>query len=521
MTQTVRYPIGEQSFREIIRNGYVYVDKTMYIHKLVNENKYYFLSRPRRFGKSLLVTTMEQYFVGNRELFKGLAIDSLQPEEWGRHAVLYLDLNGGIYNNPEALYVKLNNHLDNWQSKYGCKYDSTDVASRFQGVIESAYHKTGIGVVVLIDEYDKPVIDAQDDKDLERAYRNILRGFYGVMKSCSDYLKFVFLTGVGKLGQINVFSGLNNIRDISLDTEYSGICGITTEELLNNFKEGIEKMGRHNGWSYDETVQELKKHYDGYHFAGDLNDVYNPYSLLNALQVSNLGSYWYATGTPTRLYEELNKWDFPLEDLEGIRVAPRTLETGDVLGNNLEVLFYYTGYLTIKQQVKTNSGERYVLGYPNQEVREAFFDGLVRLWTGMSDHRRDTWTDKFQDAILGGDIDGFLTLMQSFLAGNSYRTNPDTEIHYQDLIYIISRLVGLNADVERATSDGRIDMILDTPKAIYIIEFKLDKSPETALQQIEDKQYDRPYRILGKPIVKVGVKISTTTRTIDSWLIRR
>lgn len=222
----------------------------MYIHKLVNENKYYFLSRPRRFGKSLLVTTMEQYFVGNRELFKGLAIDSLQPEEWGRHAVLHLDLNGGIYNNPEALYIKLNNHLDNWQSKYGCKYDSTDVASRFQGVIESAYQKTGVGVVVLIDEYDKPVIDAQDDKDLEKAYRNILRGFYGVMKSCSDYLKFVFLTGVGKLGQINVFSGLNNIRDISLDTEYSGICGITTEELLNNFKEGIEKMGRHNGWSY-------------------------------------------------------------------------------------------------------------------------------------------------------------------------------------------------------------------------------------------------------------------------------
>lgn len=182
MTQTVRYPIGEQSFREIIRNGYVYVDKTTYIHKLVNENKYYFLSRPRRFGKSLLVTTMEQYFVGNRELFKGLAIDSLQPEEWGRHAVLHLDLNGGIYNNPEALYVKLNNHLDNWQSKYGCKYDSTDVASRFQGVIESAYQKTGLGVVVLIDEYDKPVIDAQDDKDLEKAYRNILRGFYGVMK---------------------------------------------------------------------------------------------------------------------------------------------------------------------------------------------------------------------------------------------------------------------------------------------------------------------------------------------------
>lgn len=520
MAENVKYPIGDQDFRKIRRNGFLYVDKTEYIHRLVNENTYYFLSRPRRFGKSLLVSTMEHYFRGDRELFQGLAIDSLEPEEWKHHAVLHLDLNGQNYDREEALLDQLNIHLDKWEAEYGSTIDSETASGRFRGVIKSACQKTGLGVVVLIDEYDKPIIDAQDDEKLEKAFRDILRGFYGVMKSCSDDLKFVFLTGVGKLGQVNVFSGLNNLRDISMAPEYSAICGITTDELVANFREGIRKMGEENGWSREQTIRELKKHYDGYHFARDLTDVYNPYSLLNALQASYIGGYWYQTGTPTRLFEKLKKWDSPLEDLEGIRIMPRTLESGDVLGNNLEVLFYYTGYLTIKKRLMTRSGERFILGYPNQEVREAFFDGLVATWTGMNDNRRDAWTDKFQDSVLSGDIDGFLTLMKSFMAGNSYRTNPNTEIHYQDLVYIVSRLVGLEADVERATSDGRIDMVLDGPKAIYIIEFKLDQSPEAALRQIEEKQYDLPYRALGKPIVKVGVNISTATRTLDSWVIR-
>ncbi len=520
MEQTVRYPIGDQSFREIIRNGCVYVDKTMYIHRMVEANKYYFLSRPRRFGKSLLVSTMEHYFRGHRELFKGLAIDRLEPEEWKRHAVLHLDFNGKRYAGVSDLHSQLNSHLNVWEQEYGSTEKAQEVDLRFKGIIKSACQKTGLGVVVLIDEYDKPIIDVQDDEDLEKDFRDILRGFYGVMKSCSDDLKFVFLTGVGKLGQVNVFSGLNNIRDISLSPDYSAICGITTEELLDSFQEGIRQMGEVNGWSYDRTVMELKQHYDGYHFARDLTDVYNPYSLLNALQDSYLGSYWYQTGTPTRLLEKLTRWDFPVQDLEDTMIAPRTLEVGDVLGDELEVLFYYTGHLTIKDYVRTDNGPRYVLGYPNQEVRESFFDGVVKKWTGMVGKKRDIWADKLRGAIRAGDIDGFLTLMKSFMAGNSYRTNPDTEIHYQDLVYIVSRLVGLEVDVERATSDGRIDMVIDGPKAIYIIEFKLDQSPEVALQQIEDKQYDLPYRALGKPTVKVGVNISTATRTIDSWIIR-
>ena len=516
----VKYPIGMASFREIRKGGYQYVDKTMYIHQLVSQGKYFFLSRPRRFGKSLLVSTLEHYFRGHRELFKGLAIDSLEPEEWKRHAVLHLDLNGKRYAAESDLYSQLNSHLNAWEKEYGSQEDAKDVDIRFRGVIKSACQKTGLGVVVLIDEYDKPIIDVQDDEELEKTFRDILRGFYGVMKSCSDDLKFVFLTGVGKLGQVNVFSGLNNLRDISMAPEYSAICGITTDELVANFREGIEDMSHAKGLTREETLQELKRHYDGYHFARDLKDVYNPFSLLNAFQDCNLGKYWYRTGTPTMLYEKLKNWDYPLDDLEDIVVYADTLEDGDVMGDEIEVLFYYTGYLTIKKSITDDDGEKYVLGYPNLEVRSGFFNGLVKSSLGMNDRKRMDWVSRFRGAITAGDIDGFLTLMKTFMAGNSYRTNPNTEIHYQDLVYIVSRLVGLEADVERATSDGRIDMVIDGPKSIYIIEFKLDKSPEAALQQIEEKQYDLPYRALGKPIVKVGVNISTATRTLDSWIIR-
>ena len=347
MAAEVKYPIGDQSFGEIIRNGCVYVDKTAYIHKMVTEGKYYFLSRPRRFGKSLLVSTLEEYFRGNRELFRGLAIDRLEPEEWNSHPVLYLDLNGKDYTNPSALYEQLEMHLDNWEAAYGRNGNVPSVDNRFREVIKSAYVKTGSRVAVLIDEYDKPVVDAQDNEQLVEKYRNILRGFYGVMKSCSDYLKFVFLTGVGKLGQVNIFSGLNNLRDLSMNPEYSAICGITTDELINNFQTGIRELGRSKGWSAEQTLQALKHNYDGYHFAEDMTDVYNPFSLLNALADKKLSNYWYQSGASKRLYDRLKDWDSPLRDLEGTMVSPRVLETGDVLGNDLEVLFYYTGYLTI------------------------------------------------------------------------------------------------------------------------------------------------------------------------------
>lgn len=520
MAAEVKYPIGDQSFGEIIRNGCVYVDKTAYIHKMVTEGKYYFLSRPRRFGKSLLVSTLEEYFRGNRELFSRLAIDRLEPEEWNSHPVLHLDLNGKDYTNPSALYEQLEMHLDNWEATYGRNGNVPSVDNRFREVIKSAYVKTGSRVAVLIDEYDKPIVDAQDNEQLVEKYRNILRGFYGVMKSCSDYLKFVFLTGVGKLGQVNIFSGLNNLRDLSMNPEYSAICGITTDELVDNLQQGIRELGRSKGWSAEQTLQALKHNYDGYHFAEDMTDVYNPFSLLNALADKKLSNYWYQSGASKRLYDRLKDWDSPLRDLEGTLVSPRVLETGDVLGNDLEVLFYYTGYLTIKQVMDSFDGELLVLGYPNQEVRDSFFEGLAREWTRMSENKRHIWVNGLRRSIHEGDIDRFLTMIQEFMAGNSYRTNPDTEIHYQDLIYIISRLVGLNVDVERATSDGRIDMMLDGPKAIYIIEFKLDKSPEEALRQIDEKHYDRLYLSLGKPIVKVGVNISTATRTLDSWLIK-
>lgn len=516
MTQTINYPIGIQNFSKLINGGYLYIDKTMYIHRLSVTGGYYFLSRPRRFGKSLLASTMEEYFRGNRDLFKGLAIDRLQPEKWIKHPVLHLDFTQRGYNSPDDLLKALNYTLDNWEKEYGEPNTDDSPDGRFNRLIRNLYERYRCKVVVLIDEYDKPIIDAADI-ETQTHNRKILHDFYGVMKGNDQYLKFVFLTGVGKLGQINIFSGLNNIRDISLLPEFSAICGITTDELTAGFKEGIECLGKTKNWPTERTLQELKTNYDGYHFAEDLTDVYNPFSLLNALASSKILNYWYYTGTPTRLYEELKEWRKPLGDLENVRILENSLQVGNVLSKKPIITMFYTGYLTIKSYDSSNG--LYTLGYPNREVRESFVNGLMEILTGVDTEDRILWVEEMRAKINDGDIDGFLRLMQTFMAGNSYRTNPNTEIHYQNLIYFASRLINLNVDMERATSDGRMDMTINGPKGIYIIEFKLDRSPQEALRQIDEKQYALPFQHAAKPIVKIGVNISSEKRNIDSWLI--
>lgn len=371
----VRYPIGQADFGEIRRTGCLYVDKTMYIHQLVNSGKYFFLSRPRRFGKSMLISTMEAYFNAERELFKELAIDRLEPEEWTKYPVLHLDFTRSGYNREEDLPRALNSFLDEWEKKFGefNREDSVDL--RFHKLIHHIYDCTGQPVVILIDEYDCPIVDVHDKPELEKLNRKILHDFYRVMKSNEKYLKFVFLTGVGKLGQINIFSGLNNIIDISLLPEYSAVCGITPQELQDNFREGIEEMAQRLQCTYDETLQKLKAQYDGYHFSEDLIDVYNPFSLVRALFSHSIGDYWFQSGTPTRLIHQFLSNDWGNPDLEGTVMSRVMLESGDVLGDNLALTCFYTGYLTIKDyNVRRDS---FVLGYPNKEVRRGFFMNLV------------------------------------------------------------------------------------------------------------------------------------------------
>ncbi len=516
----VKYPIGMASFREIRNGGYRYVDKTMYIHQLVSLGKYFFLSRPRRFGKSLLISTMECYFRAERELFRGLAIDSLESDEWTEHPVLRLDFTRRGYNTPEDLNKILGDTLDKWEKEYSSPNPDDSPSGRFNRLIGDIYEQTGRKVVILIDEYDSPIVDAHDNPELEVANRRTLHDFYRVMKANEDYLKFVFLTGVGKIGQINVFSGLNNLKDISLHSDYSAICGITTQELLDNFHEGIEGLGQGCGWTFGRTLQELKTQYDGYHFTESLIDVYNPYSVVNALFDRFLGDYWFQSGTPTRLVKQFLEQDWGTPDLEGTVVSRNTLGSGDVLGNDLALACYYTGYLTIKSY--NMKRQKFVLGYPNTEVRTGFFKYLVETAKKWDRRRTDNFVDSLQGFIEDDDIEGFLHELQSFLAGIPYMNGTNTEPQWQKDILIIARLVGANVDVERRTSYGRMDMVLDGTKAIYVIEFKYGGTPQEALDQINEKEYALPFEnsLNAKSIVKVGVNISPETRNIDSWIIQ-
>ena len=517
----VKYPVSESSFSEIRKGGYAYVDKTQYVHQLAESGKFFFLSRPRRFGKSMLISTMENYFRGNRELFRGLAIDRLEPGEWTRYPVLHLDFTQRGYNAPDDLRKALSDTLDRWEKEYGAPNPDDSPDGRFNRLINEIFDRTGRQVVILIDEYDSPVVDAYGNHELEMANRKTLHDFYRVMKANTDSIRFVFLTGVGKLGQINIFSGLNNLMDISLLPDYSAICGITREELLEYFREGIEEMAQRRGWTFDETLDRLKKKYDGYHFSEDLIDVYNPFSVVRALYSRNIGDYWFQSGTPTRLVKQFLESDWGTPDLEGIVVSRSMLESGDVLGGNLELACFYTGYLTIKDY--DPEFDEFTLGYPNTEVRNGFFNSLLRYAKNWDSSCTDNFVRSLRRFIRNDDIDGFLRELQSFLAGIPYMNYTDKEPQWQKDILIIGRLVGLDVEVEKRSSCGRMDMVVEGAKAIYILEFKYDGTPEKALRQIDDKAYALQFQnsLNPKPVVKVGVNISSKTHNIDTWQIIR
>lgn len=509
------YPIGIQNFEKIRKDGYSYVDKTALVYQLVRTGSYYFLSRPRRFGKSLLLSTIEAYLLGKKELFEGLAIEQLE-KDWIQYPILHLDLNARKYDTPQSLLDELNKHLEFWEQKYHSPYGDRAPEERFYHIVRSAYEQTGQRVVVLVDEYDKPMLQAIGNKALQDEFRNTLKPFYGVLKTMDGCIKFAMLTGVTKFGKVSVFSDLNNLKDISMDKRYVSLCGMTEQEIHRDFEEDLMELAETQGMTYEEVCNKLKEWYDGYHFAPNTEGIYNPFSLLNTFDSMTFGNYWFETGTPTYLVELLKRSNYDLETMS------RAVTSADVLNSiygddePLPVIFQ-SGYLTIKDYDE-EFGD-YTLGYPNKEVEEGFVKFLLPYYASVQKVREDSEIKNLVREVRGGAPDAFLHRLQSFFADTSYELIRDQELHYQNVLYIVFRLIGFYVKAEYHTSQGRIDLVLQTDKYVYVMEFKLEGTAEEALRQIEEKQYALPFASDSRKLFKIGVNFSAQTRNIEKWLI--
>jgi hypothetical protein len=520
------YPVGIQDFSEIRRLNAVYVDKTDLIYKLTHTSKYIFLSRPRRFGKTLLTNTLKYYFEGRKELFTGLAIEKLETE-WTQYPVLRFDLSTAKGMNVPEVKEEISRQLNQFEAIYGKDEASHSLSGRMSGLIQRANSKTGQKVVVLIDEYDAPILDVLHDEVKREDVRMLLRQFYSPLKACDEYLRFVFLTGISMFSQLSIFSELNNLEIISRSKEYASICGITEQELLDNFQYGIHKMAETYGCSADEMVSKLKDTYDGYHFCENSEGLFNPFSLLNAFKQNELGSYWFRSGTPTALIEMLKKYKqdglFGIEDLESPEpVDASDFETPLEMQSGALPLLYQAGYLTIKDFDAESSV--YTLAIPNSEVRVGLLKNLLPLYEQI--RNVNSVVSRTSTAFRKGDVAQAMQLFQSMLASIPFmRGDKDvladaakTEAHYQIIFYFFFRMLYNEVYAEIRSAKGATDITIKTKKYIYIVEIKIDASAEVALKQIEEKGYATPYIADGREIVKLGISFSTETRTVSDWL---
>ena len=492
------YPIGIQNFEKLRRGGFVYVDKTALIHRLVSTGGYYFFGRPRRFGKSLMISTLESYFEGRKDLFEGLAIEGLE-KEWNVHPVFHMDLNSRNYKDVDALYGIFNQHLEKWEEVYGDEKKDRAPEERFAYLIEKAAKQTGRGVVILIDEYDKPLIQSLDNEELQSEYRSILKSFYGNLKSCDKYIRFALLTGVTRFSRVSIFSDLNNLRDITMENEFASLCGISETELITHFESDIRELSVNMNLSYEETCSLLQKKYDGYHFTGNSEGMYNPFSVLNTFASMKIENYWFSTGTPTILVKLLQKNNYLLSDLTGNAEATADELTGlETINTNPIPLFFQSGYLTIKEY--DPEFKNYILGFPNEEVEQGFLNFLMPCYMNMK-------------------IDSFMERLQSLFSDTPYELIRDTELHYQNVLFIVFRLMGFYTHAEYHTSQGRIDMVVKTPQYIYVMEFKFEGSAEDAIAQIESRNYALPFMSDDRKVYKIGVNFSEETRNIEKWIV--
>lgn len=513
-----KYPIGIQDFEKLRIADDLYIDKTGYLRKLIEYGTIYFLGRPRRFGKSLFLSTIDAFFKGKRELFKGLEIDSWEEWVWKEYPVIHIDLNAKDYTYKESLEEKINAQLIEYENKYSVESVDSSLDGRLSSLIKTAYSATGLGVVVLIDEYDKPILDTMHDDSLKNLHRDKLRAFYSSLKSCDKYLKFCFLTGITKFGQMNIFSGLNNLQDISLWDEFAGVCGITEEELHTNFETGIAGCAEKWMCSVEDAYRILKDNYDGYHFSPCLLDVYNPWSVLNAIQQKFINNYWNQTGGGTSfLYRLLEANKITLTNLDNAKAYLEDLNGSKVDIDDAIPILYQSGYLTIKSY---NPDTRtFTLKYPNFEVERGFVRGLLPAYSGIRSSESLFIIDDFVNDVNQGNAEGFLERMQTFFEDFPYENAIKNEKQFQNIMYCIMRMMGLQTQVERHSARGSADMTILTYDYIYLIEFKIDKSPEEALEQIEKKGYAKPFAMDSRKLVKIGVEFSLEARNITAWKI--
>lgn len=518
----MKYPIGIQTFEQIIEEGYVYVDKTDMVYNLANEGKVYFLSRPRRFGKSLLLSTLRAYFEGRKELFKGLKIEAME-KDWHQHPIFHLDFNGIDYTMPNALRAKFEGYFAQWEEAYGVTTGPDfNPASRFERIIQAAVQQSGQKVVVLVDEYDKPLLDVlEKDAELMEQNREILKAFYSVFKQADAYLRFVFLTGVTKFSQVSVFSGFNQPKDISMYEQYEALCGITEEELHTQFAEPIHAMALAENCTDEEMKQLLKKHYDGYHFSEQMTDIYNPFSILNAFDAKKIRDFWFATGTPTYLIRLMNHFHEGIDQLTG-----KYYSLDAFINYKADVeyplpMIYQSGYLTIKSFEKDLG--LFLLDFPNNEVKEGFLTMVTSNYL-RCEPTLGSWVRQAVFALRKGELDTFRKQLTSFLASIPYsmrrkENQPERERYFQYTFYLLLRLMSVyTVYVEKEQSEGRVDCIVETPNFVYIFEFKLDGTAQKALQQIEDKGYARPYETDARTVYIIGANFSSETGTINDWV---
>ena len=511
-----KLPIGIQSFEFLRSEGYLYVDKTELVYRLVTKGKPYFLSRPRRFGKSLLLSTLEAYFKGKKELFEGLAIEKLE-QNWFEYPVLHLSLNAEKYDSRERLERMLELQLESWEEMYGVDKGTMTYSGRFITIIRRAYEQTGRRVVVLVDEYDKPMLQAIGNEELQKYFRNTLKPFYGVLKSKDGCIKLGFLTGVTKFGKISIFSDLNNLIDISMDEQYVELCGITEKEIHDNMEEDLHIVADKQKMTYEEVCSELKECYDGYHFVENSIGIYNPFSLLNTFYKMKFGSYWFESGTPTYLVELLKKSNYNLQRITHEETDADVLNSIDSTSRNPIPVIYQSGYLTIKGF--DNRFGIYRLGFPNREVEEGFIKYLLPFYTNIDVIESPFQIRQFVDEVEHGDCNAFFRRLQSFFADTPYELIRDLELHYQNVLFIVFKLIGFYVKAEYHTSQGRIDLVLQTDHYVYIMEFKLEGTAEEALRQINDKHYAQAFASDKRTIFKIGVNFSNETRNIEKWIV--
>ena len=529
MQEIRNMPIGIQSFSTMIEGNYVYVDKTYFIPSLEKLGRAYFLARPRRFGKSLFISTLKAYFEGRKELFKGLSIERIKAEkgeEWKKYPVLKLDLNAKEYTEKEHLKAILNNHIKIWERTYDVEAGCNDPDIAFANIIQLLYKKFNQKVVILIDEYDKPLIATLENQVLQEQYRATLKAFYSVIKSLNGCIHLSFLTGVTKFSKVSIFSDLNNLFDISFDEEYSSLCGITEEELKNNFSNEVKVLANKYEKPQEEMLFILKKKYDGYRFSKKEESIYNPFSLCIAFERKDLGDYWFSSGTPSFMVHLFEQKVFDIPDLEGnIEITQRAIDDYRMDYSNLAPLLFQSGYLTVKDYNKKI--DMYVLGYPNDEVKYAFLECLMRVYTSASNNPLGHFMiNNFLNSMEKGDIERVLTLTKALMASIPYDSLPEDKLflrehNYQTAIYLIFLLMGQYVRTEVHSSVGRSDVEVETADAIYIFEFKVGGKPQDAIAQIKESGYAEKHVASTKSIFLIGASISQDERTLGEWLIEK